>query len=92
MEFSGILVALFKLFFLLAAGYFLNRIGMLDSKVNKGMTSLVVNLSNPALILGSLSATGSITQDNVFTLWYRILYPSPCYGVSFCPRHAGAKR
>lgn len=69
MEFSGILVALFKLFFLLAAGYFLNRIGMLDSKVNKGMTSLVVNLSNPALILGSLSATGSITQGNVFTLF-----------------------
>ncbi len=69
MEFSGILVALFKLFFLLAAGYFLNRIGMLDSKVNKGMTSLVVNLTNPALILGSLSATGSVTQGDVLILF-----------------------
>ena len=69
MEFSGILVALFKLFFLLVAGYVLNRIGLLDARTNKGMTSLVVNLTNPALILGSLASTGAVTQGDVFTLF-----------------------
>ena len=69
MEFSGILVALFKLFFLLAAGYVLNRIGMLDAKTNKGMTSLVVNLTNPALILSSLASTGTVTQGDVLFLF-----------------------
>lgn len=68
MEFSGILTALFKLFFLLIAGYALNKIGLLDSRVNKGMTSLVVNLTNPALILGSLSSTGTVTEGAVLTL------------------------
>ena len=68
MEFSGILTALFKLFFLLIAGYVMNKLGFLDSKTNKGMTSLVVNLTNPALILGSLSSTGAVTQGDVLTL------------------------
>lgn len=69
MEFSAILIALFKLFFLLVAGYALNKIGLLDSHVNKGLTALVVNLTNPALILGSLSSTGSVTQGEVFVLF-----------------------
>jgi len=69
MEFSGILVALFKLFFLLVAGYFLNRIGMLDARTNKGMTSLVVNLTNPALILSSLSSTEAVTQGDILILF-----------------------
>ncbi|MBR0144123.1 MAG: AEC family transporter [Clostridia bacterium] len=69
MEFSGILVALFKLFFLLVAGYVLNRIGLLDAKTNKGMTSLVVNLTNPALILGSLASTGAVTRGDVLILF-----------------------
>ena len=68
MEFSGILIALFKLFFLLIAGFTLNKLRILDSRVNKGMTSLVVNLTNPALILGSLSSTGAVTEGNVLTL------------------------
>ncbi|MBQ2601848.1 MAG: AEC family transporter [Oscillospiraceae bacterium] len=68
MEFSGILTALFKLFFLLIAGYVMNKLGLLDARVNKGMTSLVVNLTNPALILGSLSSTGAVTRGDVLTL------------------------
>ncbi|MBQ2231181.1 MAG: hypothetical protein II425_05165, partial [Oscillospiraceae bacterium] len=68
MEFSGILTALFKLFFLLIAGFTLNKLGLLDARVNKGMTSLVVNLTNPALILGSLSSTGAVTRGDVLTL------------------------
>ena len=68
MEFSGILTALFKLFFLLIAGFTLNKLGLLDSRVNKGMTSLIVNLTNPALILGSLSSTGAVTEGDVLTL------------------------
>ena len=94
MEFSGILTALFKLFFSLAAGYTLNKIGLLDARSNKGMTSLVVNLTSPALILGSLSSTGAVTEGEVLTLFLfgvgmYLLLPAAAF---LFTRVAGVKR
>lgn len=79
MDFSSIVTALFKLFFLLVLGYFLNKKKILDSHTNSGMSALLVNATNPALILSSLSATEAATKGEVSRLllfgvgWYIFL-------------------
>lgn len=64
-DFSGIIVTLIKLFALIVIGFVMSRKGILDSNVNKGMTSLLVNVTNPCLMLGSLASAGNIPQDTV---------------------------
>lgn len=79
MDFSSIVTALFKLFFLLVLGYVLNKKKILDSHTNSGMSALLVNATNPALILSSLSATEAATKGEVSRLllfgvgWYIFL-------------------
>lgn len=68
MDFTSIITVLCKLFFLLVLGYFLHKKKLLDTHINSGISSLIVNVTNPALILSSLSATGSSTRGDVLRL------------------------
>lgn len=65
MDFSGIIITLVKLFALIVIGFVMSRKGILNSNVNKGMTSLLVNVTNPCLMLGSLASAGNIPPDTV---------------------------
>lgn len=68
MDLTTVLATLFKLFVLVALGYLLSRRGVLDSKVNKGLTDLLVNVTNPCLILGSLASAEFVSQQSVIKL------------------------
>ena len=68
MDFSAILIVLFKLFFLLVLGYVLFRCHVLDAKANKAISALIVNATSPALVLGSLAATGATSRGEVLKL------------------------
>ncbi len=68
MDFTSIISVLCKLFALLALGYFLNKRKILDTHINGGISSLMVNATNPALILSSISATGNSDQSDVMRL------------------------
>ncbi|MCI8631932.1 MAG: AEC family transporter [Lachnospiraceae bacterium] len=68
MDFSNIIIALCKLFFLLLLGYFLHKKKILDTHTDDGISSLIVNATNPALILSSLGATGASTKSDVLRL------------------------
>ena len=80
MDFSNIAIALCKLFSLLIVGYFLNKKKILDSHINTGLSALLLNATNPALILSSLGATGGVAKGDVskllvFGLWFYIMLP-----------------
>jgi len=68
MDFSAVLIVLFKLFFLLLLGFFLFRRHILDEHANKAISALIVNATSPALVLGSLSATGATSRGEVLKL------------------------
>lgn len=68
MNFSTIVIALCKLFFLLVLGYFLHKKKILDTHIDDGISSLIVNATNPALILSSLGSTGASTKGDVLRL------------------------
>ncbi len=68
MDFSNIAIALCKLFSLLIVGYFLNKKKILDSHINTGLSALLLNATNPALILSSLGATGGVAKGDVSKL------------------------
>ena len=70
MDFSAILIVLFKLFFLLVLGYVLFRCHVLDAKANKAISALIVNATSPALVLGSLAATGATSRGEVLKLGF----------------------
>lgn len=65
MDFSSIIIVLAKLFFLLVVGYALNRTHVLDSRGNKAISALLVNATNPALVIGAMAATDGVAQDQV---------------------------
>ena len=80
MDFSTIAIALCKLFSLLIVGYFLNKKKILDSHINTGLSALLLNATNPALILSSLGATGTVSKGDVsklliFGLCFYIMLP-----------------
>lgn len=80
MDFSNIAIALCKLFSLLIVGYFLNKKKILDSHINTGLSALLLNTTNPALILSSLGATGGVAKGDVskllvFGLCFYIMLP-----------------
>ena len=68
MDFTGIITALFKLVVLLAIGFIIYRKHFIDEHFNRGLSWLVVNITNPALILGSLASAGDIPQETVMKL------------------------
>lgn len=80
MDFSNIAIALCKLFSLLIVGHFLNKKKILDSHINTGLSALLLNATNPALILSSLGATGGVAKGDVskllvFGLCFYIMLP-----------------
>ena len=80
MDFSNIAIALCKLFSLLIVGYFLNKKRILDSHINTGLSALLLNATNPALILSSLGATAGVAKGDVskllvFGLCFYIMLP-----------------
>ena len=80
MDFSNIAIALCKLFSLLIVGYFLYKKKILDSHINTGLSALLLNATNPALILSSLGATGGVAKGDVskllvFGLCFYIMLP-----------------
>ncbi|MBO6157932.1 MAG: AEC family transporter [Firmicutes bacterium] len=68
MDFTGILTALFKLVALLAIGFVIYRKKYIDEHFNRGLSWLVVNITNPCLIIGSLASAGDIPQQTVMKL------------------------
>lgn len=68
MDFTGILTALFKLTVLIAIGFVIYRKRFVDEHFSRGVSWLVVNITNPALILGSLASAGDIPQETVMKL------------------------
>ena len=68
MDFTGIITALFKLVVLLAIGFIIYRKHFIDEHFNRGLSWLVVNITNPALILGSLASAEDIPQETVMKL------------------------
>ncbi|MBO4888335.1 MAG: AEC family transporter [Firmicutes bacterium] len=80
MDFTGIATALFKLFALLVIGFVIFRKKWIDERFNRGLSWLVVNITNPALILGSLASAGDIPQPTVvkiiiFGVCYYLMLP-----------------
>lgn len=97
MDFSNIAVALCKLFSLLIVGYFLNKKKILDSHINTGMSALLLNATNPALILSSLGATDSVAKGDVskllvFGLCFYIMLPIMAFVVVRLLRIQQSKR
>lgn len=68
MNFSSIIAVLCKLFFLLVLGYGLHKKKILDTHMNNGISSLIVMVTNPALILSSLGAAGDSAKSDVLML------------------------
>lgn len=54
MDIMVIINQMIQLFIVIALGYLLNRIGMFDSLLNKKLTTLLLNVTTPALILSSV--------------------------------------
>lgn len=54
MDIMVIINQMVQLFIVIALGYLLNRIGMFDSLLNKKLTTLLLNVTTPALILSSV--------------------------------------
>ena len=68
MDFTGILTALFKLMVLMVIGFVIYRKHYIDEHFNRGLSWLVVNITNPALMLGSLASAGDIPKEAVMKL------------------------
>lgn len=70
MNFAPLLSALFKVFALILAGYFLNRKKILDSRVNAGLSALIVYLTDPALIIASSCVVDPLEKGMVLRLLF----------------------
>ena len=68
MNFGPLFSALFKVFILILAGYFLNRRKILDARVNAGLSALIVYLTDPALILASINSVSTVGKGDILRL------------------------
>lgn len=68
MNLIPLLSALFKVFALILSGYFLNRKKVLDSRVNAGLSALIVYLTDPALIISSICHVDPSGKGDVLRL------------------------
>lgn len=51
------------LFIMIAVGYIANRVGILDQKAESICSKLIVNISNPALIISSVATSARLEND-----------------------------
>lgn len=80
MDLTAIFITLFKLMVLLVLGYILNKKKVLDKHSNLAVSALIVNITNPSLILGALSSTAGTDRTEVlhltfFGLGFYVLLP-----------------
>ncbi len=68
MDIMILIQTMLKLFFILLIGYGLNKFGVFDSYVNKKISSLVVNLTSPLLVIYSVSIVDSKEKSAVFIM------------------------
>ena len=69
MDFSYIIQQMLSLFLMMAVGYIMYRVHILDDAANVRFTKLVLNISLPAQILSSfLGSSGIISKGDVFNM------------------------
>lgn len=68
MDIMVVIQTMLKLFIILLIGYALNKFGVFDSYVNKKISSLVVNLTSPLLIIYSISTVDSNNKSAVLLM------------------------
>lgn len=54
MDMGGLLETIFALFGVVLVGYVINKLGILNEKINSGITALIVKVTCPALIIHSV--------------------------------------
>lgn len=57
MELTSVINQILVLFLIMFLGYFLNKIHIIDNHTNKKLSSLVVNVTSPALIISVMSSS-----------------------------------
>lgn len=65
-----IIQTMIKLFIMLALGFILNKTGVFDTYTNKKMSSLIVNVTSPLLVISSIS---SVTDSDTGLVMIMIL-------------------
>ena len=69
LDFSYIIQQMLSLFLMMAVGYIMYRVHILDDAANVRFTKLVLNISLPAQILSSfLGSSGIISKGDVFNM------------------------
>lgn len=68
MDFSALALSLCKVFFLVFVGYGLYRFRILDKNANRRISSLILNITNPAMVLGSLSTAGQLEKSTALKI------------------------
>ncbi len=69
------------LFLLIFAGYASRRLGILDSALTRGLSRLIVNLTLPALVIGSLQI--GFSRNRAADLLAMVGISAACYGFYF---------
>lgn len=62
MDIYVILMQMIQLFLVMALGYFLYKVKILDKEMNKRLTTLILSVTTPAMIIGSVLNT-TVTQS-----------------------------
>lgn len=68
MNIMVVIQTMMKLFFILCLGYILNKTGIFDAHVNRKISSMIVNVTCPLLIISSVSSIQSDHRAFVFLL------------------------
>ena len=79
MDIQVIVNQMIILFLVMIIGYIANKSGILDQTQNQKMSSLVLNITSPGLILSSVRAptNGSLSYPDIFN------FNSDLYGTSY---------
>lgn len=68
MDINVVINTMLKLFIILITGYILNKCGVFDAHVNKKISSLIVNLTSPLLVITSVSAVESQDKNTILMM------------------------
>lgn len=68
MDINVVITTMLKLFIILITGYALNKCKVFDAYVNKKISSLIVNLTSPLLVISSVSSVESQDKNLVLMM------------------------
>ena len=68
MDIQVILMQMIQLFLVIALGYFLFKMKLFDVDLNKKLTSILLTVTTPAMIVSSVLST-TVTQGNFLFLY-----------------------